>query len=106
MQDLLSIIKFNDQGLVPVITQDYKNNQVLMLAWANHEALLKTLETGIVHYFSRSRKKLWRKGETSGHTQYVKEIYYDCDADAILIKIDQIGVACHTGNRSCFFHKV
>ncbi len=108
-QDYLWIeaLKFNQQGLIPAIAQDYQDNTVLMMAWMNHEALQKTLETGEVHYWSRSRAELWHKGATSGHIQIVKELYYDCDADAILIKIDQVGnIACHTGVRSCFFNSV
>lgn len=101
--DFIKQLKFDEKGLIPVITQDYKTNQVLMLAYANQEALEKTLEKGTVHYYSRSRKELWHKGDTSGHYQYVKEILYDCDADAVLIKIDQVGAACHTGKRSCFY---
>ncbi|MEA5498767.1 phosphoribosyl-AMP cyclohydrolase [Limnoraphis robusta Tam1] len=108
-QDYLWIetLKFNQQGLIPAIAQDYQDNTVLMMAWMNHEALQKTLETGEVHYWSRSRGELWHKGATSGHIQIVKELYYDCDADVLLIKIDQVGgIACHTGVRSCFFNSV
>ncbi|MEB3282770.1 MAG: phosphoribosyl-AMP cyclohydrolase [Lyngbya sp.] len=108
-QDYLWIetLKFNDQGLIPAIAQDYHDNTVLMMAWMNHEALQKTLETGEVHYWSRSRGELWHKGATSGHLQIVKELYYDCDADVLLIKIEQVGdIACHTGKRSCFFNSV
>lgn len=108
-QDYLWIetLKFNQQGLIPAIAQDYQDNTVLMMAWMNHEALQKTLETGEVHYWSRSRGELWHKGATSGHIQIVKELYYDCDADVLLIKIDQVGgIACHTGVRSCFFNAV
>ncbi len=103
IDELIKSIKFDDKGLVPAIAQDYVTNDVLMLAYMNEEALKKTLTTGKVHYYSRSRKLLWLKGETSGHFQYVKSIFYDCDADAILVKVEQIGVACHTGHRSCFF---
>ena len=99
-------LKFDEKGLIPVITQDYKTGQVLMLAYANGEAVEKTLATGTVHYYSRSRGELWLKGETSGHFQYVKEIFYDCDSDALLIKVEQIGAACHTGNYSCFYRKL
>jgi phosphoribosyl-ATP pyrophosphohydrolase/phosphoribosyl-AMP cyclohydrolase len=99
-------IKFDDRGLVPAIASDADTNEVLMLAYMNEQALSKTLETGQAHYFSRSRDALWRKGETSGHVQTVRSIYYDCDCDALLLKIDQAGVACHTGNRSCFFRKL
>jgi len=96
-------LKFDEKGLIPIITQDFENGQVLMLAYANRQAMELTLQKGTVHYYSRSRKQLWHKGETSGHFQYVKEILYDCDADAVLIKIEQKGAACHTGKRSCFY---
>lgn len=103
----LSKIKYDDKGLVPVIAQDWKTGEVLMLAYMNEESLKKTIETKEMVYWSRSRKVLWHKGDTSGHIQKVKELYYDCDADAILAKIDQVGgIACHTGNRSCFFNKL
>ena len=93
-------------GLISVIAQDFNNNQVLMLAFANKEAMKLTLTTGYVHYWSRSRNELWKKGSTSGHLQLVKEILIDCDVDAILIKIDQIGSACHKNYRSCFFRQI
>lgn len=94
-------------GLVPVIAQDAESGEILMMAYMNREAWEKTLTTGIVHYFSRSRNKLWKKGETSGNIQKVKEIRIDCDNDCILIKIQQIGnAACHTGYRSCFYRVV
>jgi len=94
-------------GLLPVIAQDAKTCEVLMLAYMNQEAWEKTLETGKAHYWSRSRQKLWLKGETSGHVQVVKDAYLDCDLDTILLKVEQIGdAACHTGHRSCFFNKV
>ena len=99
--------KFNKDGLIPVIAQDYKDGEVLMLAYMNEEALKKTIESKEMTYWSRSRKELWHKGDTSGHIQKVKELYYDCDADAILAKIEQVGdIACHTGKRSCFFNKI
>lgn len=98
--------KLNKDGLIPVIVQDYKTNEVLMLAYMNEEAFRRTLETGRMTYFSRSRNKLWLKGETSGHFQYVKSLHLDCDQDTILAKVHQIGAACHTGNRSCFFQKL
>ncbi|MBE6008260.1 MAG: phosphoribosyl-AMP cyclohydrolase [Lachnospiraceae bacterium] len=101
--DFLETLKFDEKGLIPVITQDYKTGQVLMLAYANKEAMSLTLEKGTVHYYSRSRQELWHKGDTSGHFQYVKEILFDCDADAVLIKIEQKGAACHTGKYSCFY---
>jgi len=94
------------EGLVTVIAQDFKTNEVLMVAYANKEAIDKTIETGKVHYYSTSKKKLWLKGETSGNTQEVKEMLIDCDGDALLIKVEQIGGACHKGYRSCFYRKV
>lgn len=102
----LESIRFNDQGLIPAIAQDYLDGTVLMLAWMNRESLAKTLETGEVWYWSRSRQALWHKGATSGHYQKVKSIRYDCDSDALLLTIEQLGdIACHTGERSCF-HQV
>lgn len=99
----LDEVRFNDQGLVPAITQDYLDGTVLMLAWMNRDAIEKTLATGDAWYWSRSRQELWHKGATSGHLQRVKGIRYDCDSDAILLTIEQVGdVACHTGQRSCF----
>ena len=97
-------IKFNEQGLVPAIAQDIKTGAVLMLAWMNAESIQLTIETGYATYFSRSRQQLWKKGETSGHTQKVLDMKYDCDGDAILMKVEQIGPACHTGEYSCFHH--
>ena len=97
---------FKKGDLIPAIIQDYKTNQVLMLAYMNEESLKLTLETKKTWFFSRSRNKLWNKGETSGHFQYVKEIYGDCDDDTLLIKVEQIGPACHTGSTSCFFNKI
>ncbi len=94
------------KGLIPVITQDYKTNKVLMLGFMNKEALKKTLAEGKVTYFSRVRKKLWTKGETSGNLQLVKEIWLDCDNDTLLIKVDQKGNVCHTGHKTCFFQKI
>ncbi len=104
-EKLVDIVKFDEKGLVPVIVQDFYNDQVLMLAYANKEAIEKTLQTGYAHYYSRSRKKLWKKGETSGHTQKVKQIFYDCDSDTLLIKVEQRGAACHTNHRSCFYRE-
>ena len=93
-------------GLLPVVVQDYRNNEVLMVAFMNKEAWKKTLETRKAHYYSRSRSKLWMKGESSGHIQEVKDILVDCDDDTILLKVDQNGgAACHTGHKSCFFRK-
>ena len=96
-------MKKNSDGLVPAITQDFENNQVLMMAYMNEEAFCLTCETGYMHYYSRSRDSLWKKGETSGHVQKVIEVYIDCDRDTLLYKIDQTGAACHTGNRTCFY---
>jgi len=103
--DLIEKLKFDDKGLVPAIAQDWKTGEVLMVAFMNDEAVRKTLETGTMHYWSRSRQKLWLKGETSGHTQQVRSVAIDCDADAILFKIEQAGGACHEGYRSCFFRE-
>jgi phosphoribosyl-AMP cyclohydrolase len=103
----LNAIKWDQQGLVPAIAQDAVTGEVLMFAWMNREALAKTAELGEAVYFSRSRRRLWHKGEESGHTQRVKEIRTDCDSDVILLKIDQTGgIACHTGRRSCFFNRL
>jgi len=102
----VSQLKFDQNGLIPAIIQDYANGEVLMMAFMNRLSFEKTLETGLCHYWSRSRQKLWLKGETSGNTQAVKEVFYDCDADCLLIKVDQKTAACHTGHRSCFFTKV
>lgn len=99
-------LKFNDQGLIPAIIQDEENKQILMLAYMNQESLQMTLQTKKCTYFSRSRNKLWLKGETSGNFQHVKHIFYDCDADTLLIQVQQTGVACHTGERSCFFREI
>lgn len=96
-------LKKDANGLVPVVVQDYKTNEVLMLAYMNEESYNATLQTGRMTYYSRSRNSLWIKGETSGHTQYVKELKIDCDQDTLLAKVKQVGVACHTGNRSCFY---
>ncbi len=98
--------KRNGDGLIPAIVQDYKNGDVLMMAWMNRESYEKTLETGRMTYFSRSRQQLWLKGETSGHYQFVKELYIDCDNDTILAKVEQVGAACHTGHRTCFYKRL
>ncbi len=99
-------LKINESGLIPVVVQDYENNEVLMVAYMNEEAYNKTIETGTMTYFSRSRNELWIKGLTSGHFQYVKELFIDCDNDTILAKVEQVGAACHTGNRSCFYRSL
>ncbi len=99
-------LEFDANGLIPAIIQNYQTNEVLMLAYMNKESFQKTLKTGKTCFFSRSRKKLWVKGETSGNFQTVHEVFFDCDKDTLLIKVHQKGVACHTGNRSCFYRKI
>ena len=99
-------IKFDAQGLVPAVVQDVKTNAVVMLAYMNAESLRLSLETGYTWFWSRSRQELWNKGATSGNLQKIVELYYDCDADAILVKAELSGPACHTGSYSCFFNKV
>jgi phosphoribosyl-ATP pyrophosphohydrolase/phosphoribosyl-AMP cyclohydrolase len=96
-------LKLDANGLIPCITQDYQTGEVLMLAYMNRASLEQTLNTGNMVYYSRSRQKLWKKGEESGHLQFVKELWIDCDKDTILAKVAQIGAACHTGNPTCFF---
>jgi len=104
---LLDAVKWNEHGLVPAIAQDATTNEVLMLAYMNRESLALTLDTGDAHYWSRSRKALWKKGETSGHIQHVRELRLDCDGDTLLIKVEQVGgIACHTGRRRCFFNRM
>lgn len=104
--EILNEVKFNSDGLVPAIAQDAETGQVLMMAWMNRETLQMTIEKGVACYFSRSRQKVWIKGESSGNTQNVKEMRLDCDGDVILMKIEQKGGACHLGYRSCFFRKL
>ena len=104
--ELLDRCKFNDQGLVTAIAQDQANGQVLMVGFMNREALEQTLERKVACYWSRSRGKLWVKGETSGHLQKIKELYFDCDMDAIVMLVEQLGGACHQGYRSCFYRRV
>lgn len=99
-------LKFDSQGLIPAIIQDYKTGEVLMLAYMNKISLSSTLRLGKTCFWSRSRRQYWIKGETSENFQFVKSIAYDCDLDALLIKVRQVGVACHTGNRSCFYRKI
>lgn len=105
IQQLLEKITFNESGLVPAIAQCHKTSEVLMMAWMNRESIEKTLATKDVYYWSRSRKSLWRKGETSGHIQKLKELLIDCDGDTVLLKVEQTGPACHTGQKTCFFTK-
>lgn len=103
----LEAIAWNQAGLAPAIVQDVKSGEVLMLAWVNRESLARTLELGEAVYFSRSRGALWHKGETSGHFQKIREIRLDCDGDALLFKVEQVGeISCHTGRRSCFFNRL
>ncbi len=103
---VLEAIKFNADGLVPAIAQQYDSGEVLMMAWMNAESIAETLETGRVCYWSRSRGKLWRKGESSGQRQMLKDFRWDCDGDTLLILVEQKGVACHTGRRNCFHNAV
>lgn len=104
LADWLDRIRWNEDGLVPVVTQETGSGRVLTVAWANREALARSLEAGEAHYWSRSRGKLWRKGEESGHVQKLRSIRTDCDQDAVLFEVEQVGgIACHTGRHSCFF---
>ena len=107
MANWLDEVPWNEHDLVAVVTQDASSGRILTVAWMNRDALQKTAETNEAVYYSRSRKKLWRKGEESGHVQKVKEVRIDCDADAVLLKVEQVGgIACHTGHESCFFRKL
>ncbi len=106
MTNFLEQLKFDKDGLIPAIIQDAESGQILMLGYMNREAVEKSLQTGKAHFWSRSRKRLWMKGETSGHVQAIQEAYFDCDKDALLFKVKQTTAACHTGHYSCFFHKI
>ena len=106
LTDTLDALKYNADGLIPAIAQQHATHEVLMMAWMNRESIEETLQTGRVCYWSRSRNKFWRKGESSGQMQVLKELRIDCDADTILLLVDQTGPACHTGRRSCFYNKV
>ena len=99
-------LKYDEKGLITAVAQDYITGEILMVAYMNDRALEMTLSTGIVHYWSRSRGKLWKKGESSGHVQIVKDLFVDCDGDALLLKVEQKGGACHTGYRSCFYRTI
>ena len=99
-------LKFNDNGLIPAIIKEEGTGRVLMMAWMNADSIRDTIETGKTHFWSRSRQKYWMKGESSGNTQQVKDVAYDCDGDTLLIQVEQIGAACHEGYRSCFFRSV
>lgn len=103
---IIEEVRFNDQGLVPAIAQAAGSGEVLMMAWMNRDSLIETLATGRACYWSRSRQSFWRKGDTSGHIQVIREVRVDCDGDTLLLVVDQTGVACHTGTRTCFFRKV
>lgn len=103
---IIDELKYDEKGLIPAIVQDASTKEVLMMAYMNKESLKKTIKEKKACYFSRSRQKLWTKGETSGNFQKVKDIYYDCDMDTLLLIVDQTGVACHTGNKSCFYRKI
>ena len=104
---LLDAIAFDDSGLVPVIAQDTDSGQVLMVAWMDREAVVETVETGRAVYFSRSRRRLWRKGEESGHVQHVRSMRLDCDGDVLLLEVEQVGgIACHTGRAHCFYREL
>ncbi len=106
MTNILDMVKYNSDGLIPAVAQDIRTDEVLMLAYMNEESLRKTVETGKACYYSRSRQRLWLKGETSGHFQQVRSISLDCDGDALLLKVEQTGAACHTGHRSCFYTRL
>jgi phosphoribosyl-AMP cyclohydrolase len=103
---VLDELKWGADGLIPAVVQETETGEVLMVAWMDREALATTLESGLAHFWSRSRRALWRKGETSGHTQHVDGLYADCDRDTLLVQAHQDGVACHTGARSCFFTRL
>ena len=106
LTEMLDALAWNADGLIPAIAQQHDSGEVLMLAWMNREALAETIATGRVCYWSRSRRRLWRKGEISGQTQRLVELRADCDGDALLLRVDQAGVACHTGRRRCFFNRL
>lgn len=106
LTETLDTLKYNSDGLIPAIAQQFDTHEVLMMAWMNRESIEETLQTGRVCYWSRSRNRFWRKGESSGQMQVLKEFRIDCDADTVLLLVDQTGPACHTGRRSCFYNKV
>jgi phosphoribosyl-AMP cyclohydrolase len=105
-QVALEELRFDDRGLIPAVVQDGENGDVLMVGWMNRESLDRTLEEGRTVFWSRSRQELWRKGDTSGHVQHVQEVRVDCDGDVLLVRVHQVGAACHTGERSCFFRRL
>ena len=102
----LDELRFDERGLIPAVVQDGENGDVLMVAWMNRESVQRTLDEGRTVFWSRSRQELWRKGETSGHVQHVEEIRVDCDADVLLVRVHQVGAACHTGERTCFHRRL
>jgi phosphoribosyl-AMP cyclohydrolase len=102
----LEELRFDERGLIPAVVQDALNGDVLMVGWMNRESLQRTLDEGRTVFWSRSRQELWRKGDTSGHVQHVEEVRVDCDADVLLVRVHQVGAACHTGERSCFFRRL
>ena len=102
-RDIISQLSFNEQNLIPVITQEAETGQVLMMAWMNPESLQYSLDSGLMTYWSRSRNTLWKKGETSGHLQHIVSMQVDCDGDTLLFKVNQVGAACHTGRKHCFY---
>ena len=107
ISNLISDIKWDDRGLVTVVVQDYRSDKILMVAWANEAAVIKSIESGRACFWSRSRRALWLKGESSGHYQLIKDIYLDCDGDSLVFKVEQVGgIACHTGRNSCFFKRL
>jgi phosphoribosyl-AMP cyclohydrolase len=106
-KEIIDILKFDEKGLIPAIIQDINNNEVLMMAYMDRKALEMTIDSGFTHFWSRSRKEYWKKGETSGNVQEVKEIFYDCDEDTLLVRVIQHGSgACHTGERTCFYRSI
>jgi phosphoribosyl-AMP cyclohydrolase len=105
-QVALEELRFDDRGLIPAVVQDAENGDVLMVGWMNRESLDRTLDEGRTVFWSRSRRDLWRKGDTSGHVQHVQEVRVDCDGDVLLVRVHQVGAACHTGERSCFFRRL
>jgi phosphoribosyl-AMP cyclohydrolase len=102
----LDELRFDDKGLLPAVVQDVENGDVLMVGWMNRESLHRTIDEGRTVFWSRSRQELWRKGDTSGHVQHVEEVRVDCDGDVLLVRVHQVGAACHTGERSCFFRRL
>jgi phosphoribosyl-AMP cyclohydrolase len=105
-QVALEELRFDDRGLIPAVVQDSENGDVLMVGWMNRESLDRTLDEGRTVFWSRSRRELWRKGDTSGHVQHVQEVRVDCDGDVLLVRVHQVGAACHTGERACFFRRL